>query len=46
MLYEVITMLKQALADPDPVIIFEHIMLYGNSDSLPESGEIPSYNFV
>jgi len=34
-------MLKQALADPDPVIIFEHIMLYGNSDSLPESGEIP-----
>ncbi len=34
-------MLKQALADPDPVIIFEHVMLYSNMESLAESAVIP-----
>ncbi|MDP3617696.1 MAG: transketolase C-terminal domain-containing protein, partial [Rhodoferax sp.] len=31
-------MLKQALADPDPVLIFEHAQLYNLEDELPEEG--------
>lgn len=34
-------MLKQALADPDPVIIFEHVMLYNRVEQLDEPGTIP-----
>jgi pyruvate/2-oxoglutarate/acetoin dehydrogenase E1 component len=30
-------MLKQALSDPDPVIIFEHVMLYNREESFDES---------
>ena len=33
-------MLKMALADPDPVIIFEHVMLYNQTGTLPESSNI------
>lgn len=29
-------MLKPALADPDPVLIFEHVMLYNRTDALPD----------
>jgi pyruvate/2-oxoglutarate/acetoin dehydrogenase E1 component len=28
-------MLKMALADPDPVILFEHVMLYNTTESIP-----------
>lgn len=34
-------MLAQALADPDPVILFEHVMLYNDTGSLPGSGTVP-----
>lgn len=30
-------MLRQALADPDPVIIFEHVMLYNDSGSVADN---------
>ena len=33
-------MLKMALADPDPVIIFEHVMLYNQTGTLPETNNI------
>jgi pyruvate dehydrogenase E1 component beta subunit len=33
-------MLKMALADPNPVIIFEHVMLYNRMETLPESKNI------
>ncbi len=33
-------MLKMALADPDPVIIFEHVMLYNQTGVLPETDNI------
>ncbi|WP_028862677.1 alpha-ketoacid dehydrogenase subunit beta [Psychromonas aquimarina] len=33
-------MLKMALADPDPVIIFEHVMLYNQTGTLPETDNI------
>ena len=33
------SMLKPALADPDPVLIFEHVMLYNRTDMLPD--ELP-----
>lgn len=33
-------MLKMALADPNPVIIFEHVMLYNQTETLPESNNI------
>lgn len=33
-------MLKMALADPDPVIIFEHVMLYNRSEVLDENAPI------
>lgn len=29
-------MLAMALADPDPVVIFEHVMLYNNSEPTPQ----------
>jgi pyruvate dehydrogenase E1 component beta subunit len=31
-------MLKPALADPDPVLIFEHAQLYNVTDELPDAG--------
>ncbi len=34
-------MLKAALADPDPVIIFEHVMLYNRSEPFTEPQTIP-----
>lgn len=33
-------MLKMALADPNPVIIFEHVMLYNQTGILPEPSQI------
>ena len=33
-------MLKMALDDPNPVIIFEHVMLYNRTETLPESCNI------
>jgi pyruvate dehydrogenase E1 component beta subunit len=33
-------MLAPALADPDPVLIFEHAVLYNLEGELPESGEV------
>ena len=33
-------MLKMALADPNPVIIFEHVMLYNQSAELSENNDI------
>ncbi len=33
-------MLKMALDDPDPVIIFEHVMLYNQEGELPEKNSI------
>lgn len=33
-------MLKMALADPNPVIIFEHVMLYNQTAQLPENSSI------
>jgi pyruvate dehydrogenase E1 component beta subunit len=34
-------MLKMALADPDPVIMFEHVMLYNQSSNEPISEDCP-----
>lgn len=34
-------MLEQALADPDPVIIFEHVMLLNESGEVAEQAEAP-----
>ncbi|WP_299018465.1 alpha-ketoacid dehydrogenase subunit beta [uncultured Photobacterium sp.] len=34
-------MLGQALADPDPVLIFEHVMLLNESGNVPESAKAP-----
>jgi len=34
-------MLKMALADPDPVIIFEHVLLYNQSGELPTAEPPP-----
>lgn len=34
-------MLSMALADPDPVIIFEHVMLYNESAAIPEPKDCP-----
>ncbi len=34
-------MLAMALADPDPVILFEHVMLYNNSEALPQPEDCP-----
>lgn len=34
-------MLKMALADPDPVIIFEHVMLYNRSEEISEGSTVP-----
>lgn len=33
-------MLKMALDDPNPVIIFEHVMLYNRTETLPEGDKI------
>lgn len=33
-------MLKMALKDPNPVIIFEHVMLYNRTEDLPETNNI------
>ena len=33
-------MLKMALDDPNPVIIFEHVMLYNRTETLPEGSNI------
>ncbi|MGB0468661.1 MAG: alpha-ketoacid dehydrogenase subunit beta [Pontibacterium sp.] len=33
-------MLAMALADPDPVVIFEHVMLYNEEAVLPEAGTV------
>ncbi|MCW8994868.1 MAG: alpha-ketoacid dehydrogenase subunit beta [Psychromonas sp.] len=33
-------MLKMALNDPNPVIIFEHVMLYNRTGTLPENNDI------
>jgi pyruvate/2-oxoglutarate/acetoin dehydrogenase E1 component len=30
-------MLAKALADPDPVLIFEHVMLYNNREPMPKA---------
>ncbi|MDE3151481.1 MAG: alpha-ketoacid dehydrogenase subunit beta [Gemmatimonadota bacterium] len=35
-------MLAPALADPNPVIIFEHVMLYGMEGELPDGGDAVS----
>jgi pyruvate/2-oxoglutarate/acetoin dehydrogenase E1 component len=32
-------MLSMALADPDPVVIFEHVMLYNNSEPMPTTDD-------
>lgn len=34
-------MLAMALADPDPVILFEHVMLYNNSEAPPQPEDCP-----
>lgn len=34
-------MLGQALADPDPVLIFEHVMLLNETGTVPDSAEAP-----
>jgi pyruvate dehydrogenase E1 component beta subunit len=34
-------MLGMALADPDPVIIFEHVMLYNNTEAEPKPEDCP-----
>jgi len=34
-------MLSMALADPDPVILFEHVMLYNESAAIPEPEDCP-----
>jgi pyruvate dehydrogenase E1 component beta subunit len=34
-------MLKMALDDPDPVILFEHVMLYNQSSNEPNSDDCP-----
>jgi pyruvate/2-oxoglutarate/acetoin dehydrogenase E1 component len=34
-------MLSMALADPDPVIIFEHVMLYNQSSEVPSANDCP-----
>lgn len=34
-------MLAMALADPDPVILFEHVMLYNESAAIPEPQDCP-----
>ena len=34
-------MLCMALKDPDPVILFEHVMLYNNSAAIPEPEDCP-----
>ena len=36
-------MLAQALADPDPVIIFEHVQLYNNEAEVPELPLTPDW---
>ena len=33
-------MLSMALRDPDPVVIFEHVMLYNEEGELPEGGTV------
>ena len=34
-------MMAMALADPDPVILFEHVMLYNNSEAQPQPEDCP-----
>ncbi|MFT6896096.1 MAG: pyruvate dehydrogenase E1 component beta subunit [Paraglaciecola sp.] len=34
-------MLAMALADPDPVVLFEHVMLYNETAALPAPGDCP-----
>lgn len=34
-------MLKMALDDPDPVVIFEHVMLYNNEEPIPTADQCP-----
>lgn len=37
------SMLAQALADPDPVIIFEHVQLYNNEGEVPDQPVAPDW---